>query len=117
MALIVMGIGCGGDDVPGEVADSQSSGATSSTSTGSPGGSSSGGEGTANDTTGSAPVGCDAGAPVPPQSGFFTDVSEASGIQVGNFLENPPRGTAINDHSRLAFADIDGDGFDDIVMH
>lgn len=48
---------------------------------------------------------------------FFTDVSDASGIRVDNFYDDPPAGTAINDHSRLAFADIDGDGFDDIVMH
>jgi hypothetical protein len=52
-----------------------------------------------------------------PVSGFFTDVSDRSGIRVGNFDPEPVTGTAINDHSRLAFADINGDGYDDIVMH
>jgi hypothetical protein len=48
---------------------------------------------------------------------FFTDISVASGIQKNNFVANPPTAIPINDHSRLAFADLDGDGFDDIVMH
>ena len=52
-----------------------------------------------------------------PGTDFFADVSESSGIQVGNFDPDPVEGTVINDHSRLAFADITGDGFDDIVMH
>ncbi len=52
-----------------------------------------------------------------PQGQFFTDISERSGIQAGNFDPDPQEGTVINDHSRLAFADINGDGFDDIVMH
>jgi hypothetical protein len=47
----------------------------------------------------------------------FVDVSEASGIQVGNFDPDPPPGMAINDHSRLAFADLNGDRIDDVVMH
>ena len=49
--------------------------------------------------------------------GFFADVSEASGIRAENFVENPPVSIPINDHSRLGFADINGDGFDDIVAH
>lgn len=48
---------------------------------------------------------------------FFTDVSLASGIQDENFAVDPPLQIPINDHSRLAFGDINGDGFDDIVMH
>jgi len=48
---------------------------------------------------------------------FFVDISEESGIQDENFVENPPVSIPINDHSRLGFADINGDGFDDIVMH
>jgi enediyne biosynthesis protein E4 len=52
-----------------------------------------------------------------PTRDFFVDVSASSGIQFGNFLEDPLEGTAINDHSRLAFADLNGDGFDDVVMH
>lgn len=49
--------------------------------------------------------------------GFLVDISERSGITKGNFVANPATPIPINDHSRLAFADIDGDGLDDIVMH
>ncbi len=55
-------------------------------------------------------------AVVPTQT-FFTDISHASGMDQGNYLINPTVKVPINDHSRLAFADLDGDGFDDIVMH
>ena len=60
---------------------------------------------------------CEPRDTVVPTTDFFTDISDASGIRVDNFYEDPPEGTAINDHSRLAFADINGDGFDDMVMH
>ena len=56
-------------------------------------------------------------AVTPPGTAFFTDVSVASGIQLGNFVPNPTTPIPINDHSRLGFADLDGDGWDDIVMH
>lgn len=49
--------------------------------------------------------------------GFLVDISEQSGITKGNFVPSPAKPIPINDHSRLAFADIDGDGLDDIVMH
>jgi enediyne biosynthesis protein E4 len=52
----------------------------------------------------------------PPSENFFVDISATSGIQAGNYqelVENVP----INDHSRLAFVDLNGDGLDDIVMH
>ncbi len=64
-----------------------------------------------------APFVCE---PVPittPGSGFFVDISDASGIRVDNFVQDPPEPIPINDHSRLGFVDIDGDGFDDIVAH
>jgi hypothetical protein len=49
---------------------------------------------------------------------FFTDISAASGIQAENFTPSPsPSPIPINDHSRLGFADLDGDGYDDAVMH
>ena len=60
---------------------------------------------------------CDEHTTADPDTNFFTDISTTSGIQLGNFDPDPPEGTIINDHSRLAFADINGDGFDDIVMH
>ena len=50
-------------------------------------------------------------------SDFFADISETSGITKGNFVPNPPKPIPINDHSRLAFVDLDGDGLDDIVAH
>ena len=78
-------------------------------------------ETTAGDDDGSgssgAPFDCEPKPSEPPPTGFFTDISARSGIQKGNFIADPPPGMAINDHSRLAFADIDGDGFDDVVMH
>ncbi len=67
--------------------------------------------------TGAEPMACTPRAPVEPSSNFFADVSDESGIRVDNFYPDPPMGTAINDHSRLAFADIDGDGWDDLVAH
>jgi len=60
---------------------------------------------------------CNQTQPVVPTDNFFEDISDASGIRVDNFYPEPPAGTVINDHSRLAFADINGDGFDDAVMH
>jgi len=63
------------------------------------------------------PHACEPRTVAVPEAGFFVDISEHSGIQEGNFDPDPPEGTAINDHSRLAFADLDGDGLDDIVMH
>ncbi len=63
------------------------------------------------------PMACEPREPVVPSSDFFVDISEPSGIRVDNFYPDPPMGTVINDHSRLAFADIDGDGWDDIVAH
>ena len=60
---------------------------------------------------------CEPRDAVVPTTDFFTDISDSSGIRVDNFYEDPPEGTVINDHSRLAFADINGDGFDDMVMH
>ncbi len=63
------------------------------------------------------PMACEARAPEVPNADFFTDISDESGIRVDNYYDDPPMGTVINDHSRLAFADINGDGWDDIVMH
>jgi enediyne biosynthesis protein E4 len=50
-----------------------------------------------------------------PAANFFTDISEQSGIRLNNHY--PGQSQPINDHSRLGFADINGDGLDDIVMH
>lgn len=52
---------------------------------------------------------------VPIGTGFFTDISAESGIQEGNFVPSPATPVPANDHSRLAFVDLDGDGYDDIV--
>src|SRR3954451_21740187 len=64
-----------------------------------------------------APASCDETPIATAPSGFFTDISGSSGIQHANFVANPATPIPINDHSRLAFADIDGDGKDDIVAH
>lgn len=48
---------------------------------------------------------------------FFKDISDGSGIRDENFVADPPQPIPINDHSRLAFVDLDGDGFEDIVAH
>jgi hypothetical protein len=47
----------------------------------------------------------------------FTDVSDQSGLRLNNYVPNPTTPIPINDHSRLALVDIDGDGWDDAVMH
>ncbi len=49
--------------------------------------------------------------------GFFVDISAASGIRHGNVVYGSATAIPINDHSRLGFVDLDGDGFDDIVTH
>ncbi len=65
-----------------------------------------------------APRQCRSPRPVTPlETGYFTDVSDASGIREQNFDPDPPENMVINDHSRLGFGDIDGDGYDDIVAH
>jgi len=117
IALLAGTVGCGGDDAPTEADDTQTTGAVSTSTAGSGDAASEDSGATEMETSGGVVAECEARAPIPPETGFFSDISESSGIQVGNFLVDPPRGTAINDHSRLAFADIDGDGFDDIVMH
>ena len=63
------------------------------------------------------PYECQQAPLIQPSVDFFSDISVASGVQLGNFDPEPADGTVINDHSRLAFADINGDGYDDIVMH
>lgn len=55
--------------------------------------------------------------PIVPTKNFFTDISKASGIQKNNFIRTALKKIPINDHSRLGFVDINGDGYDDIVVH
>jgi hypothetical protein len=38
---------------------------------------------------------------------FFEDISDKSGIRAANYTPMPPMTIPINDHSRLAFADLD----------
>ncbi len=67
--------------------------------------------------TGCSPFTVEPGELHVPDEGFFVDISDESGMRADNFYAEPAAGTSINDHSRLAFADINGDGFDDMVMH
>jgi len=60
---------------------------------------------------------CGIEAAVPIGTDFFLDISDASGIRDENYDPAPSVTIPINDHSRLGFADINGDGLDDIVMH
>lgn len=63
------------------------------------------------------PEQCDATPLQTPGATTFVDISAASGIQANNFVPTPAAPIPINDHSRLAFIDLDGDGCDDIVAH
>ncbi len=67
-------------------------------------------------TSPDAPPVCDPTPVQPVTSSSFVDISAASGIQAGNFKPGAT-GIPINDHSRLGFVDLDGDGCDDIVAH
>jgi len=69
------------------------------------------------DDTEMPPLECEAKPIQQPDASTFVDISAASGIQVGNFTPNPTTAIPINDHSRLAFIDLDGDHCDDIVAH
>lgn len=60
---------------------------------------------------------CEARSAKAPERDFFKDISEKSGIQKDNFVPSPATPIPINDHSRLAMVDVDGDGWDDAVMH
>jgi hypothetical protein len=50
-----------------------------------------------------------------PAAPFLLDISAASGIQDQNYDPAPATAIAINDHSLVAFVDLDGDGLDDVV--
>ncbi len=75
-----------------------------------------GGDGGGDAGDGGTPIEC-TDLVTPPAEGFFTDISKESGIKTNGFITNPTKAVPINDHSRLGFADINGDGFDDIVAH
>jgi hypothetical protein len=116
---IVLPLGCGGASNTSPGGDETTTSGPSVSATGTVADGSATTEGA--DSTGEATTGtsaaCEARAAVVPTTGFFTDISDASGIRVDNFAEDPPPGVAINDHSRLAFVDLDADGFDDLVAH
>jgi len=47
----------------------------------------------------------------------FTDISEESGMQKGNFAEDPEQPIPRNNHARVRVADINGDNYSDLIMH
>jgi len=77
----------------------------------------SGDDDVADDDDGAPNYSCEPRAPVAPTKNFFTDISDASGMREDNYYEDPPAGIQRNDHARVQCADIDGDGYDDLVMH
>ena len=123
IAVMCMGIaglaftGCGGDKSEPSNAGQDSGAATDGASTkdaaADQDSASAGDTATAQDTAG----GCQPGSTEPPKAPYFTDISSASGIQVGNYVQKPAKSIPINDHSRLGFVDLNGDGLDDIVTH
>jgi len=70
-----------------------------------------------NDDDSAEPYACEPRVAVMPEADFFVDIADQSGMRVDNFYEDPPAGTARNDHGRVECADINGDGFDDLLMH
>ncbi|MBL9101296.1 MAG: CRTAC1 family protein [Myxococcales bacterium] len=115
-ALVLALTACspGGDD------PTTTTSASTSTQTGEPtsGAPTTGGtSGDAASSTGAPAFECTPQPLVAIGTGFFRDISEASGIRVDNYAADPAGPIPINDHSRLAFVDLDGDGFDDIVAH
>jgi enediyne biosynthesis protein E4 len=60
---------------------------------------------------------CDPRPPVELGEMFFSDVSAESGMQEDNFYEDPPEGFVYNAHPRTQAADLNGDGYDDLIMH
>ena len=60
---------------------------------------------------------CDPQTPEAPGTEFFTDISAESGMQEDNYYEDPPEGMAVNAHPRVQSSDINGDGYDDLIMH
>ena len=117
--------GCGGGgsssgDVTGEATGVEATGEASGVEeTGEATGETTGVEETGAEETGEETGGfaCSPRETLTPSVQFMTDISKASGIQVGNYDPTPPLAVPINDHSRLAVADINGDGWDDFVAH
>jgi enediyne biosynthesis protein E4 len=74
------------------------------------------GDDAAGATTDAGPL-CTKGVVKPVGNSFFSDISDKSGIRADNVVRNSTKPVPINDHSRLGFVDINGDGLDDIVTH
>jgi hypothetical protein len=103
--------GDGGDDADTEVT------AEDGKSPGTDGAETSPGEVAPEDTASACEPGPGRATASTPEALHFVDISEASGIRKDNVLHDSPIAVPINDHSRLGFVDLDGDGDDDIVTH
>ena len=70
-----------------------------------------------NDDSEQEPYPCDPETPEEPGENFFVDISDESGMREDNYYEDPPEGMVHNAHPRTQCADLNGDGYDDLVMH
>jgi hypothetical protein len=118
LAALTLAAGCSGgaENSSASTSASEATGTTALTE-GTGTGTTAATEGTGGTGTTAAPFECEPQAVEAIGEGFFTDISDASGIRVDNYVEDPSEPIPINDHSRLAFADINGDGLDDVVAH
>ncbi len=114
IALIING--CGEETTPTGSGATDTAGATSDTTDAGAGNDAVSATSDAKTPEDTASV-CPKGVIAPIGTGFFKDISASSGIRVDNVVHGSAKPIPINDHSRLGFVDIDGDGRDDIVCH
>ncbi len=103
------GTTCG--DTCGDTGDASARGATSVATPGTSGDTSQG-----TSSTGEPTFTCEETPFTGPDGPAFVDISQASGIQ-SIWAPDPEGSPAHNSHHITQFADLDGDGFDEAIMH